>query len=145
MSLLIDILDNMNDHHNEAQAIHLGVVTTKVPPTYNGTSSWFEYEDALLDWSTYYELLPGRQGMAAKMRLTGYAADIAIVFAALDQRQALNQDDGLAYFIRTLRPKSVKGAAAVFLYRFIQLMQFRRGTGDMVKWQARLQTLLRWT
>ena len=84
--------------------------------------------------------------MAAKMRLTGYANDLAICFATPQERNVLSQADGLEHFIRTMRPKFIKGAAAVFLYRFIQLMSFRRGNGgDLTKWQIRLQTLLRWT
>ena len=100
-------------HHNEAQAIYLGIVTSKVPPSYDGVGSWFEYEDALLDWATWCELPAERQGMAAKMRLTGYANDLAICFATPQERNALAQADGLDYFIRTMRPKFIKGASAV--------------------------------
>ena len=60
------------EHHNEAQAIQLGIVTSKVPPSFDGLTSWFEYEDKLLDWTTITELLPARQAMAAKMQLKGY-------------------------------------------------------------------------
>ena len=31
-------------------------VTTKVPPSYDGTSSWFAFEDALDDWCDIIEL-----------------------------------------------------------------------------------------
>ena len=124
----------MGEHHNEAQAVHLGIVTSKVPPTFDGHSSWFEYEDSVLDWVTYTELPPEKQAMACKMRLTAYAADLAVMFQSPDERRNLSQADGLTYFLAKLRPHFIKGATTVFLYRYQQLMTFRRGTGDLTKW-----------
>ena len=90
-------------HHNDAQAMHLGLVTSKVPPAYNGITSWFEYEDKLLDWDLYSELEPQKRAMACKGRLTHRAADLAIVFAEPDMRAQLGTDDGMQFYISTMR------------------------------------------
>ena len=44
-------------------------VTTKVPPAYDGRSSWFAYEDAIDDWVDITELEPEKQGPALRNRL----------------------------------------------------------------------------
>ena len=49
-------------------------VTTKVPPAYDGRSSWFAYEDAIDDWVDITELEPEKQGPALRNRLEGEAA-----------------------------------------------------------------------
>ena len=66
--------------------------------------------------------------MALKKRLTGHAADLAVYFANERERAKLCQDDGVRYFLKTLRAFLIKGSLEVFLYRFIQLIQFKRGT-----------------
>ena len=37
-------------------------VTTKVPPSYDGRSSWFAYEDAIDDWCDITELDGDKRG-----------------------------------------------------------------------------------
>ncbi len=53
-------------HDSQAQATHLGLVATKVPPSYNGLTSWFEYEGAVLDlgWDSMTELSQNRRALA---------------------------------------------------------------------------------
>ena len=47
--------------------------------------------------------------------------------------------EGVNYFKRFLRPHFIKGAQNVFLYRFMQLMKYNRGTMDLQKWMIRFQ------
>ena len=49
-------------------------VTTKVPPSYDGRSSWFAYEDAIDDWCDITELDGDKRGPALRNRLEGEAA-----------------------------------------------------------------------
>ena len=49
-------------------------VTTKVPQTYDGRSSWFAYEDAIGDWCDITELDNDKRGPALRNRLEGEAA-----------------------------------------------------------------------
>ena len=111
-------------------------VTAKVPPSYDGRSSWFAFEDAVDDWCDITELEPEKRGPALRNRLEGEAA----IYKRLLDREALkNKEDGVRYFKRFLRPYFVKGAANVFLYRFQQFMNMHRGSGDMLRWMTRFQ------
>ena len=54
--------------------VPLNVVTSKVPPSYDGRAiTWFQYEDSLLDWEDYTELDKKARGPMARSRLHGYA------------------------------------------------------------------------
>eukprot|EP00971_Amphidinium_carterae_P078100 1545168-Amphidinium_carterae.1 len=48
-------------------------VTTKIPPSYNGTTSCFVFEEAVKDWLDITELEEARRGPALKARLEGAA------------------------------------------------------------------------
>ena len=70
-------------------------VTTKVPPSYDGRSSWFAFEDAVDDWCDITELEPEKRGPALRNRLEGEAA----IYKRLLDREALkNKEDGVRYF-----------------------------------------------
>ena len=93
-------------------------VTTKIPPPYNGLTSWFAYEELIDDWCDITELDAEKQGPALKNRLEG---DAAIYKPLLDRDRLRDENDGVAYFKRTLRPHFVKGSQSVFLWRFFQV------------------------
>ena len=112
-------------------------VTTKIPPGYNGTTSWFAYEEAIDDWTDVTELDAQKQGPALKNRLDGEAA----VYKPLLDRDLLRGPDGVAYFKATLRPHFVKGNQAVWLWRFFQVFKSARGNQDFLRWIARFQVL----
>ena len=111
-------------------------VTTRVPPAYDGRSSWFAYEDAIDDWVDITELEPEKQGPALRNRLEGEAA---IHKRLLDREKLKDKVNGVQYFKSYLRPLFVKGASNVFLHRFQQFMTLHRGSGDMLRWITRLQ------
>ena len=111
-------------------------VTTKVPPSYDGRSSWFAYEDAIDDWCDITELDGDKRGPALRNRLEGEAA---IHKRLLDRDRLKDPNNGVKYFKSFLRPLFVKGAANVFLYRFQQFMNLHRGNGDMLRWITRSQ------
>ena len=109
---------------------------TKVPPAYDGRSSWFAYEDAIGDWVDITELEPEKQGPALRNRLEGEAA---IHKRLLDRDKLKDKVNGVKYFKSYLRPLFVKGASNVFLYRFQQFMTLHRGSNDMLRWITRFQ------
>ena len=117
-------------------------VTTKVPPSYDGKTSWFSYEDAIDDWCDITELEDEKRGPALRNRLEGEAA----VYKRVLDRDSLKANEppgaGVDYFKRVLRPYFVKGSTNVFLYRFMQFVRFNRGSADMMKWMTRFQILL---
>ena len=96
--------------------------TTKMPPSFDGKTSWFAYEDAIDDWCDITELDDEKRGLALRNRLEG---------------------DGVTDFKRTLRPFFVKGSVNVFLYRFQQFMNLRRGSSDLMQWMSRFQIQLK--
>ncbi|OLQ08360.1 hypothetical protein AK812_SmicGene8147 [Symbiodinium microadriaticum] len=115
-------------------------VTTKVPPPYDGRSSWFAYEDAIDDWCDITELDGDKRGPALRNRLEGEAA---MHKRLLDRDRLKDPNNGVKYFKSFLRPLFVKGAANVFLYRFQQFMNLHRGNGDMLRWITRFQLSVR--
>ena len=112
-------------------------VTTKVPPGFDGKTSWFAFDDAIDDWCDITELESEKLGPALRNRLEGEAA----VYKRLLDRDDLRQPNGrgVDYFKRTLRPDFVKGAQTVFLYRFMKFMKNNRGNGGLMKWMTRFQ------
>ena len=112
-------------------------VTTKVPPGFDGKTSWFAFEAAIDDWCDITELESEKWGPALRNRLEGEAS----VFKRLLDREELRQPNGrgVEHFKRTLRPHFAKGAQTVFLYRFMRFMKNNRGNGDLMKWMARFQ------
>ena len=115
-------------------------VTTKIPPLFDGKTSWFAYEDAIDDWCDITELDYEKRGPALRNRLEGGAA---IYKKILDRDALKNKDEGVLYFKRTLRPFFVKGRVNAFLYRFQQFMNLRRGSSDLMKWMSRFQIQLK--
>ena len=112
-------------------------VTTKVPPGFDGKTSWFAFEDAIDDWCDITELESEKWGPALRNRLEGEAS----VYKRLLDRDELRQPHGrgVDYLKRTLRPHFVKGAQTVFIYRFMKFMKNNRGNGDLMKWMTRFQ------
>ena len=112
-------------------------VTTKVPPGFDGKTSWFALEDAIDDWCDITELESEKWGPALRNRLEGEAS----VYKRLLDRDDLRQPNGrgVDYFKRTLRPHFVKGAQTVFIPRFMKFMKNNRGNGDFMKWMTRFQ------
>ena len=108
-------------------------MTTKVPPSYDGRSSWFAYEDAIDDWCDITELDNDKKGPALRNRLE---CEAAIYKRLLDRDRLKDPNNGVKYFKSFLRPLFVKGPANMFLYRFQQLMN---GNGDMLRWITRFQ------
>ena len=108
-------------------------VTTKVPPLFDGKTSWFQYEELIDDWVDLTTLDTAKHGPALKNRLTGEAS----VYKSLLNRDILRTARGVQHFKDILRPNFVKGPQSVFLWRFFQLVRSHRGSQDFVKWIGR--------
>ena len=67
-----------------SQVTAIQTVTTKIPPSYDGRSSWFAYEEAVDNWLDVTELEPEKWGPALRNRLEGEAA----AYAPLLDREA---------------------------------------------------------
>ena len=60
--------------HGQGGKGSLNVVTTKVPPGFDGRTLWFAYEEAIDEWCDITELDPAKRGPALRSRLEGEAA-----------------------------------------------------------------------
>ena len=110
-------------------------VTTKVPPAFDGRSSWFQYEEAIDEWCDITELEPTKRGPALRDRLLEEAA---VYKPLLDRDQLRDPENGVQYFKTAMRPHFVKGSQSVFLWRFLQLFKMNRGNRDFISWLGRM-------
>ena len=102
----MDGADDLPDHHAmaaENHQIHLTELdlmnetlgmTNKIPPMYDGKTSWFQYEELIDDWVDLTQPTDDKRGPALKSRLTGEAA----TYKPLLDRGKLKQADGVDYF-----------------------------------------------
>ena len=86
-------------HAGMRPVVGIQQVTTKIPPTFDGRSSWFAYEEAIDDWCDVTELDADKRGPALRNRLDGEAA----VYKSLFDRDSLKEAaTGVEYFKNTL-------------------------------------------
>ena len=93
---------------------HSNGVTTKVPPLFDGRTSWFSYEELIDDWVDLTTLDVTKHGPALKNRLIGDAS----IYKSLLDRDHLITAGGVQHFKDIIRPHFVEGAQSVFLWRF---------------------------
>ena len=80
-------------------AAHL--ITTEVPPGYDGSTNWFKYADAVAEWCDLTKVEARRRGPAIAARLSGRAE---IFNERLDRERLRDPETGVDYFLATLRP-----------------------------------------
>ena len=118
-------------HQDPVTALVTQGITTKVPPMFDGRTSWFSDEEQVDDWIDLTTLDPEKHGPALKNRLLG---DAAVYKPLLDRDLLKDANTGVQYFKDVLRPHFVKGSQSVFLWRF--KMQPRTSGSSQVDWQA---------
>jgi hypothetical protein len=95
-------------------------MTAKVPPAYDGLSSFFAYEEYVEEWLLITTIEPDKQAPLLRFRLKGNALTVKRL---LDQDR-LKGAGAVKYFLDTLRPFFVKDRGHVFLWRFLRLFKF---------------------
>ena len=131
---LDDFAQALNTSSNELLPAG-AVMTPKIPPAFDGRTSWFAFEELIDDWDDSSTLAKELRGPALKNRLNG---DASVYKRLLDRDRLKDPDNGVQYFKDTLRPHFVKGAQSVFLWRLFQFMRPRRGTLEMIRWLGSL-------
>ena len=81
-------------------------ITSKIPPLFDGPTSWFKYKDLIDDWLDLTVLETEKRGPALKNTLVGDAE----MHKGLPNRKSLSAENGFKYFKDTLRPHFIKGA-----------------------------------
>ena len=115
-------------------------MTPKIPPTFDGQSSWFEFEDLIDDWLGITTLTAEKLGPSLKNALVGAAEFYKNM---LDNTELRNPENGVRHFKDVLRPYFVKGVNHVFLWRFLQLFRCYRGNQEFVLWIGRFEVTSR--
>ena len=110
----------------------------KKGPHFDGSQTWFAYEQSIYDWCDVTELDEEKRGPELKNQLYGEAAQYKPLF----DRDLLKTEDGVDYFINTLRPKYLKGKENIFIWRFTNFLKMDRGSLDLNTWQTRLSIAL---
>ena len=128
---------NYGGHKQKVAKGEFMKMNKKVPPYFDGKKSWFTFEDELDDWVELTEEPPEKQGIIVKQRLI---EDAEYWKPLLDKAQ-LKTKNGVRYLKDTLRPHYVKGAALLFIWRFLTLINLRRPRNmEMLQWIPRVQT-----
>lgn len=143
--LIPEPVDDSNQFPESALAVNdspgAGVrMTPKMPPTFDGQSSFFEFEDLIDDWLGITTLQPERHGPSLKNALVGSEQFYKNM---LGNELARDPANGVTDFIQTIRPYLVKGTNHVFLWRILQFFRTYRGQMEIVHWIGRFEVTLR--
>jgi len=119
------------------------IPTTKIPPGYDGTTSWFSFEEQVEDWTDVTELDGEKRGPALKNRLEGTAATYKTLLDRdrLKESTTADPNAGVRYLLNFLRPHFVKGGQSVFLWRLFAFFKAHRGHQDLQQWLGRMTVL----
>ena len=116
-------------------------IIPKVPPTFDGTTSWLEYEDMIEDWLGITNLSPEKWGPSLKNALVGQAEFYKNM---LVNQKLRDENNGVAHFKETLRPYFVKGVSYIFMWRFMYLFRcWRTNAMDFITWITRFEVAVR--
>jgi len=106
----------------------------KVAPAFDGRGPWFVFEEMVQDWQDITIIDETKRGAHLRNRLSGEAV---VYRTTLDREKLADKDNGVQYFMDTLRPHFLKGVQNVFLYRLFQFMKLRRGKLEINRWLAK--------
>ena len=104
--------------------------TSKYAPIFDGTGSWFTFEDNVRGWEDISIHDKAKRGHHLKNELTG----AALIFAKQLDTSQLGTEEGVNYLLDYLRPKFIKGDNTIFLWRLTKLMGMKRGSSEFHGW-----------
>ena len=78
-------------------------ITVIIPPLFDGSTSWFKYEELIDDWLDLTPLEAGIRGAALKNSLVGDAE----MHRGLLNRESLRAEDGVTYCKDTLAMRTI--------------------------------------
>ena len=100
-------------------------MTAKQPPSYDGTVSWFRYEELEDDWITFTTIEASKRGPLLKSRLIGEA----YMYKAVPVCK-----EGVK---NTLKQYFLKGTTNVCLYRPLSFFNHRRQNTEFLTFTSR--------
>ena len=98
---------------------------------FNGSASWFKYEELIEDWLDLTVFEETKRGPALKSRLVGDAE----MYKGLLNRESLSATDGVKYFRNTFTLHFIKGSSECVLLEILSVQssmkrKFRNGHVD---------------
>ena len=108
----------------------------RIPPTFDGQTSWFEFKDLIDDWLGIITLTIEKLEPLLKNTLVGRAKFYKNMLANTELR---NPENGVRHFKEVFRPSFVKGVKHIFLWYFLQLFRCCRGNQEFVSWIGKIE------
>ena len=108
----------------------------KFPPMFNGSETWFTFEEEVLEWCEITVTEASKRGALLKLGMHGPAS---IQKRELDKDLLADPIKGVSYFLDTLRPLYLKNALHIFLFRFKRFHNLLRGRQDFLDFVPRFQ------
>ena len=109
-------------------------------PAFDGTESFFAYEEMVEEWQLISKLTPEKRGPALRHRLGGrakifaHSSDIDVKKLQASGDEDTGEENGVDYLMRLLKARFVRAPVHVFLYRLTQFLQLRRKGTDYQMW-----------
>ena len=120
-----------------AEATHQWTTVSRVtakkknPPLFDVSISWFKSKELIDDWMNLTQLEAGTRGPELMNGLVGDAS----MYKKLLDRKPITSEDGVKYFMDTLKTHFTRGVQSVVRRRcFFYLFRGRRENMEMVKW-----------
>ena len=108
-----------------------GSITTKIPLLFNGSKSWFKYEELIDDWLDLTVLDAEKRDPALKNRLVGDAE----MYKGLHDRESLRAADGVKFFRDTSSLTSARELRVCCSEDFINSLEQEEATS---RWSSGL-------
>ena len=118
-------------------------------PAFDGTESFFAYEEMVEEWELISKLTPEKRGPALRHRLDGrakifaHSSDIDVKKLQAPGDPDTGEESGVAYLMRLLKIRFVRAPVHVFLFRLTQFLQLRRKGTDYQMWITKWNRALR--
>ena len=108
----------------------------KFPPGFSGQETWFTYEQEVLEWCKVTTAEATKRGALLRLGMHG----TAIIWKEIFEEELLSDPNtGVTYFLETLRPKILRNALHVFLFRFKRFHNLIRGRTDFLDFVPRFE------
>ena len=115
-----------------------GGITTQIPPLFNGTSSWFNYEELIDDGLDLTVLEAGKRGPPSKNRQVGDAE----MHKRLRNRESLRAENGVMCFQGYFETPLHQGVLNVLL-EILSIFPSDKRYIEMVKWIGNFTLLVK--
>ena len=115
----------------DEEALRGTKMTAKIVPAYDGKFPLYMFEEIVEEWVSITTLEARLRGPNLKNRLTGTAISFKKL---LSNEMIADPENGVSYFLSTLRPHFVKDVEHMFLWRFLRFFKKTRGNYDITLW-----------